>query len=360
MLGGSLVVEITPNVVKRYQADRLKEKAGPKTINDEVQLLLRLCGQQGVLIRATLRRDKALKLPLPPSPGRPYGTEEKARMLEEAAKSRTPQMHAALALDLNTGLRDKELREIRWEQIDLVHRRALTVGKSNTQAGTGRVIPLNETAIAALEAHAAWYTRRFGECRPEWFVFAFGAPLPKDPTRPITSFKTAWIKVRKKAGVKGRWHDPTGESDRWSSGGPAEGTKQMLGNHSPDLLLRWGFPYRGRVWGGARVFGVMTAAGADPETGMRYAKIIGEKEKAVESAKFDFLGIYRPVVILGNAKTPTVLSYVIPLLDWAMPSKYHSIHKNDLARAMVAQSEQALIAILQGTAPKEATVKILE
>jgi hypothetical protein len=28
-----------------------------------------------------------------------------------------------------------------------------------------------------------------------------------DPTRPITSFKTAWIKVRQKAGVKGRWHD---------------------------------------------------------------------------------------------------------------------------------------------------------
>ena len=65
LLGGSLVVEITPNVVKRYQADRLNEKAGPKTINDEVQLLIRLCGEQGVLIRATLHRDKALKLPLP-------------------------------------------------------------------------------------------------------------------------------------------------------------------------------------------------------------------------------------------------------------------------------------------------------
>jgi hypothetical protein len=72
LLGANLVVEITPKVVKRYQADRLKEKAGPKTINDEVQLLIRLCGEQGALVRATLRRDKALKLPLPPSPGRPY------------------------------------------------------------------------------------------------------------------------------------------------------------------------------------------------------------------------------------------------------------------------------------------------
>jgi integrase len=123
LLGGSLVVEITPNVVKRYQADRLKEKAAPKTINDEVQLLLRLCGEQGALIRATLHRDKALKLALPPSPGRPYSADEKARMLEEALKLCTPQMRAALALDLNTGLRDKELRQIRWEQIDLIDKK---------------------------------------------------------------------------------------------------------------------------------------------------------------------------------------------------------------------------------------------
>ena len=50
-------------------------------------------------------------------------------MLEEAQKLRTPQMCAALALDLNTGLRDKELREIRWEQIDLINEKALTVGQ---------------------------------------------------------------------------------------------------------------------------------------------------------------------------------------------------------------------------------------
>jgi hypothetical protein len=37
-----------------YQKDRLAEKAGPKTINDEVQLLIRLCGEQGALIRASL------------------------------------------------------------------------------------------------------------------------------------------------------------------------------------------------------------------------------------------------------------------------------------------------------------------
>jgi hypothetical protein len=46
------------------------------------------------------------------------------------------------------------------------------------------VIPLNETAIAAMEAHAAWYARRFGECWPEWFVFALGTPLPQRSDAP--------------------------------------------------------------------------------------------------------------------------------------------------------------------------------
>jgi integrase len=241
LLGGSLVVEITPNVVKRYQADRLNERASAKTINDEVQLLIRLCGEQGALIRASLRRDKALKLPVAPSPGRAYSADEKARMLEEAQKLRTPQMYAALALDLNTGLRDKELRELTWEQIDLVPKKTLTVGKSKTDAGTGRVIPLNDTAMAALVAHAAWYTGRFGECRPEWFVFAFGTPLPKDPTRPITSFKTAWTKVRREAGVKGRWHDNrhTLVTELAESGAGDEVIMSIAGHVSRAMLSRY-------------------------------------------------------------------------------------------------------------------------
>jgi hypothetical protein len=49
----------------------------------------------------------------------------------------------------------------------------------------------------------------------------------------------------------------------------------------------------------------------------------------------------------------------MPLVDRVVPAKYHSVHRNDLARAMVAQSEQAFQAIAQGNEVKEA-VKILE
>lgn len=112
--------------------------------------------------------------------------------------------------------------------------------------------------------------------------------------------------------------------------------------------------------GGARVLAMMTAAGADSRSSTKYLRNIGDKEKKSVELEFDFLGLYRPAVILGNSNTPSALSFLMPLFDWAMPSRYHSIHKNDLARAMVAQSELAFLALAQGQGPTAPAVKILE
>ncbi|MGE0592298.1 MAG: NAD(P)H-binding protein [Vicinamibacterales bacterium] len=112
--------------------------------------------------------------------------------------------------------------------------------------------------------------------------------------------------------------------------------------------------------GGARVCGLMTAAGADPTSRIQYARIIGEKEKAVAALGFDALAVFRPGLIRGNSNTPGILGAVLPLLDWAIPSRYHSIHKNDLARAMVAQSEDAFLAFARGEAPGGPSMKVFE
>ncbi|HLK48161.1 MAG TPA: hypothetical protein VKT49_08505 [Bryobacteraceae bacterium] len=142
--------------------------------------------------------------------------------------------------------------------------------------------------------------------------------------------------------------------------GVGKGTAKMADEEVRKIEIAYPLAFcRAAKAGGARVGGVMTAAGANPESRMKYVRFIGEKEKAVESVKFDFLGIYRPGVILGNSNTPGYLGRVMPLLHWAMPPKWHSIHKNDLARAMVAQSEQAFLAIAEGHPPRE-TLKILE
>jgi hypothetical protein len=112
--------------------------------------------------------------------------------------------------------------------------------------------------------------------------------------------------------------------------------------------------------GGARVGAVMTAVGANPGSKVKYVRIIGEKERAVQTVGFDFLSIYRPAVILGNSNTPNYLGRLMPWLHWAMPTKYHSIHKGEIAQAMVAQSEQAYFALEHGDQSALGKLKILE
>jgi hypothetical protein len=66
---------------------------------------------------------------------------------------------------------------------------------------------LNSSLFEVLTNYAEWYREKFGEVRPELFLFTFGKPVPSDPTRPVTTLKTAWNNVRTNAEVQGRWHD---------------------------------------------------------------------------------------------------------------------------------------------------------
>src|SRR6202035_2345301 len=47
LLGDQMVVNISEKTVRDYQTDRLKEKAAPKSVNEEVGFLLRLMGDAG-------------------------------------------------------------------------------------------------------------------------------------------------------------------------------------------------------------------------------------------------------------------------------------------------------------------------
>jgi len=81
------------------------------------------------------------------------------------------------------------------------------VGRSKTEAGEGRTIPLNSELNAVFADYVEWYKHKFEATKPEWYVFPFGKPQPTDPTRHVTTFKIVWNSIREKAGVEGRWHD---------------------------------------------------------------------------------------------------------------------------------------------------------
>jgi integrase len=133
-------VDVSDDTIRAYQVSRLKEKASPKSINEEVGFLLRLLGERGDSIRAKLRRDKSLKLANGPSVGKAFSPDQKDQLLRAAVPTitkgtqsqkgtRSPNIGPALELALNAGLRDAEIRHLTWAQIDLEKRVLTVVGR---------------------------------------------------------------------------------------------------------------------------------------------------------------------------------------------------------------------------------------
>jgi integrase len=122
-------------------------------------------------------------------------------------------LSSIVTLALHTGMRRGEIQSLQWQQIDFLGR-SLTVGDSKTDAGSGRVIPLNDVALATLKA---WATN-FPERKQENFVFPsehYGfagdncRPHAKTnhPDTPIGEIKSAWEAAKTKANVSCRFHD---------------------------------------------------------------------------------------------------------------------------------------------------------
>jgi len=239
MLGRILKADVSDRTVKDYQTNRLEEKAAPKSINEETGFLLRLLGEQGDFIRAKMRREKTLKLPVRRRIAVAFTAEQKDALLAEAKERRSPCIYPALMLALHAGIRDSELRGLQWGRVDLA-RGLLKVGDSKTEAGEGRVIPLNTQLRAALLDHSKWFVEKFGETHPDWYLFPAGQPQPIDPTNPCTSFKTVWTKIRNITGVQGRWHDNrhTFITDLAESGQASDETIRDLAGHVSKQMLK--------------------------------------------------------------------------------------------------------------------------
>jgi hypothetical protein len=93
LLGTKLVVDVDEATVLGYQESRLREKAAPKTINEEVRFLLKMLCDPGELIRARLRKKKQLKLAVGRHIGKAFDSEETERLIERARLSKSSHMY---------------------------------------------------------------------------------------------------------------------------------------------------------------------------------------------------------------------------------------------------------------------------
>jgi integrase len=210
VLGSHLLSDVDANDIARYQKERLREGASPKTVNLEIGTL-----------RAILRRHRlwaniqpdVRMLTVRDDKGRAISGAEEQRLLAECEKSRSRSLVHAVTIALNTGMRYSEIRMLRWNQIDFLTRR-VTVGKSKTEAGAGRVIPLNDRATATL----TFWAGLFADREPSHFVFpsercglAGNGQMDHvyytDPSKPINSWKVSWQSAKDRADVECRFHD---------------------------------------------------------------------------------------------------------------------------------------------------------
>jgi integrase len=209
-LGSQLLIDITADDIADYQKTRLRAGAAPKTINLEVGTL------RAVLIRhrlwAAMQPDVKM-MPVREEAGIALNAEQEKKLLAACAGLRSRALLPIVTLALHTGMRRGEIQSLQWRQIDFLARQ-VTVGASKTEAGTGRVIPLNDVACATLKTWATNFPERLQEhfvFPSEHYGFAGDDCTPHaktvDANEPIGEIKSAWENAKRKADVECRFHD---------------------------------------------------------------------------------------------------------------------------------------------------------
>jgi len=237
--GGMLVCDIRADDVAAYQSARLREKAAPKTVNLEVGTLRAILRKHRLW--ANIQPDITM-LRVRDDVGRALSPTEEKALLRECRNSRSRSLYVAVEVALGTCMRYSEIRLLRWNQIDF-GRSELRVGKSKTEHGDGRVIPLSHRVRTVIE----FWTQCFTSCKPSDFVFpfqryggkgkdyAFGfsgsVAYDTDPSKPVGDWKEGWEAAKKRAGVTCRFHDlrHTGCTRMLEAGVPFSVVSEIMG-----------------------------------------------------------------------------------------------------------------------------------
>ena len=85
--------------------------------------------------------------------------------------------------------------------------------------------------------------------------------------------------------------------------------------------------------GGITRFALLSAAGSNTTSRIRYARIMGLKEQAVQAIGFKRLAIFRPGIIGGNIHTPGYAAWLGRLIS----GQFGTIEQDDIGRAFVAE-----------------------
>ncbi len=215
--GKGLVCDVDANDIAEYRSKRLADGVSNRTVNYEVGALRGILRQFGLWGPIA---DRVKTLPERHDVGRAISLDEEAKLLAAAGESRSPALLPLVVISIDSGMRLGETQNLRLRDLSLVwkdgavQRGEITVARSKTAAGTGRMIPLSRRACACL----SMWMERFPDSGPDSFLFPFHkiglAGNSRQPvlygvdlTRPMGSWRKAWRAASKAAGISYRPHD---------------------------------------------------------------------------------------------------------------------------------------------------------
>lgn len=257
LFGKKPMTEITSFAVEKWRSGRLRgpDAVTPATVNRDLVALkacLSKAVQWGVIPQHPLRdvkrskedrgatvrfldagEEKGLRAALEARDAERRAAREHANAwraergyaLRPAFDTYTDHLTPIVLLALNTGLRRGELFQLSWRDVDLAGK-VLTVRGEGAKSGRTRHVPLNTEAVAVLEA---WGPKRD-------LVF------PGDDGTPMTTLKTAWLRIAKAAKLKDfRFHDlrHTFASKLVQRGVDLNTVRELLGHSDFSLTLRY-------------------------------------------------------------------------------------------------------------------------
>jgi integrase len=242
---GRRLEELTANggaLLRAYQLQRAKS-VGPRSINMELTVV-RLILKSARLWKQIADDVRPLREPKG-GPGRALTADEESRLWTSAAsRSEWSVAYWAGLLAANTTCRGCEVKRLRLGDVDLggVEEGQVFIRKSKTDGST-RNIPLNPTARWALDQLLA-RAYRLGSQLPDDYL------LPRrvntdtyDVTRHQVSFRSAWRKLTRAAGLRGlRFHDLRHHAITRLAESPdvSEGTIMAIAGHlSPQMVAHY-------------------------------------------------------------------------------------------------------------------------
>lgn len=221
-LAGVDLADIDRACVDRITGERRKEGIANGTVNRTLALLRSVLRAAMYEWEWVDRVPRVRLLPEPKGRVRFLNREEIVKLLAEL-----PEHLAAIAkFSLLTGLRQRNVRELRWSQVDL-DRRAVWIHAHEAKGGKGIAVPLTIEAAGIVAAQRGKHAE---------FVFTYRG----EPVRWLNN--TAWHGALKRAGIEDfRWHD---QRHTWAtlhaqSGTPLHVLQELGGWASPVMVRRY-------------------------------------------------------------------------------------------------------------------------